>query len=162
MSFVLMSPSTVIALSVAPTASPSVARRTRAGTAASVSTKTRSVARSGAIMPAPLPSAATVIRLPPSTIRRSAVFGNASVVVMASAACGKPAGASAATAVRTPTRSRSRGTWAPIRPVAHGTTSAGAMPRRRAASAVASEAVRNPSAPVQALALPAWTRTAEA
>src|SRR5947199_8804995 len=161
-SFVLMSPSTVMALSVASTASPSVARSTRAGAAASVTTKTRSVARSGAIMPAPLPSAATVTRLPPSTSARRAVFGNASVVVMASAACGKPAGASAAAAARTPARSRCRGTWTPIRPVAHGTTSAGARPRSRAASAVASAAVRRPSAPVQALALPAWTRTAEA
>src|SRR5437667_153648 len=161
-SFVLMSPSTVMALSVASTASPSVARSTRAGAAASVTTKTRSVARSGAVMPAPLPSAATVTRLPPSTSARRAVFGNASVVVMASAACGKPAGASATAAARTPARSRCRGTWTPMRPVAHGTTSAGARPRSRAASAVASAAVRRPSAPVQALALPAWTRTAEA
>src|SRR2546429_222621 len=44
-----MSPSTVMALSVAPTASPSVARSARAGAAASVTTKTRSVAMSGAM-----------------------------------------------------------------------------------------------------------------
>src|SRR5947199_1537057 len=53
-------------------------------------------------------------------------------------------------------------TWTPIRPVAQGRTAAGATPRSRAASAVDSAAVRSPSAPVQALAFPAWTRTAAA
>src|SRR5947208_537715 len=161
-SFVLMSSSSVIALSVGWTASRSDARRTRAGTAASVTTNTRSVAMSGAIMPAPLPSAATVTRRPPRRNVSTAVFGKASVVVIASAACGKPPGASAAAAARTPARRRARGTWTPIRPVAHGRTAAGAPPRRRAPSAVDSAAVRGPSAPVQALAFPAWTRTAAA
>src|SRR5439155_1191922 len=103
-SFVLISSSTVIALSVGWTASRSDARRTRAGTAASVTTNTRSVAMSGAIMPAPLPSAATVTRRPPRRNVSTAVFGKASVVVIASAACGKPPGASAAAAARTPAK----------------------------------------------------------
>ena len=117
---------------------------------------------SGAIMPAPLPSAATVTWRPPRRKVSTAVFGKASVVVIASAACGKPPGASAAAAARTPARRRARGTWTPIRPVAQGRTAAGATPRSRAASAVDSAAVRSPSAPVQALAFPAWTRTAAA
>src|SRR5207237_578761 len=94
-SLVLVSPSTVIAFSVGATASRSVRRAAAAATRASVTTNTRSVAMSGAIMPPPLPSAATVTGRPPRRRRRTAVFGNASVVVIAWAAAGRPSGESA-------------------------------------------------------------------
>src|SRR5581483_7485234 len=68
----------------------------------------------------------------------------------------------AATAARTPPRSRSRGTWTPIRPVAHGSTRAASASTSSATSAVAASVVRRPSRPVHAFALPAWTSTARA
>src|SRR5256884_3160233 len=154
-----VSPSTVIALSVGATASRSVRRAAAAATRASVTTNTRSVAIWGAIMPPPLPSAATVTGRPPRRRRRTAVFGNASVVVIACPAAGRPSRESAATARRTPRSSRGRSTCTPIRPVAHGATSAGWHPSRRAARAVETSAVRSPSAPVHAFAFPACTRT---
>src|SRR4029453_223128 len=49
-----------------------------------------------------------------------------------------------------------------MRPVAQARTRSGATPSSAAATAVDSSTVRRPSAPVQALALPAWTSTAAA
>src|SRR5579862_2763259 len=160
-SFVLRSPSTVIVFSVASTAARNVRRATGTDTRASVTTNTRSVAMFGAIIPPPFPSAATVTTRPPIRTRRTAVFGNASVVVIACAASANPSGPSAATAAFVPRNSRARSTCTPIRPVAHGATSSTGRPRSRAASAVDTSAVRTPCCPVHALAFPAWTRTAD-
>src|SRR5579871_5124598 len=161
-SFVLMSPSTEMALNEPSTASASAACAARGAIAASVTTKTSSVAIAGAIMPAPLPKTATVTGRPPTRSRRTAVFGNASVVQIARAAAGSASGASAPTARRTPASSRARGTGTPMRPVAHSSTASGGTPSSRAASAVDASTARSPAAPVQALALPAWISTAAA
>src|SRR5262245_17292620 len=160
-SFVLVSPSTEIALSVPSTAVARLRRAAAADTLASVTTKTSRVAMCGAIMPAPFPKAATVTGRPPIRRRRTAVLGNASVVVIACAAAANPSALSAAAAARTPRSRRARGTWTPIRPVAHGATSVAGTPTRPAARAVAALAVCSPSRPVHALALPACTSTAD-
>ena len=159
---VLMSPSTLTALKLVATPSVSARLAARRSTAASVSTKTSSVAMSGAIMPAPFPMAATVITRPPTRSRRTAVFGKASVVMMARAASGNRAGPRAACAARTPCRSRGPGTGTPMRPVAQARTRAAGTPSSSAASPVDCSTMRSPSRPVQALALPAWTSTADA
>src|SRR5579884_2867817 len=161
-SLVLVSPSTEIALSDPATAARKAARAAGRAIAASVTAKTSSVAMAGAIMPAPLPRTATVTGRPPSVSRRTAVFGNASVVQIACAAAGSASGARAATARRTPASSGARGTGTPMRPVAQASTASGGTPSSRAASAVDTSTVRSPSGPVQALALPACTRTAAA
>src|SRR5579885_151084 len=161
-SLVLVSPSTEIALSDPATAARKAARAAGGAIAASVTAKTSSVAMAGAIMPAPLPRTATVTGRPPSMSRRTAVFGNASVVQIACAAAGSASGARAATARRTPASSGARGTGTPMRPVAQASTASGGTPSSRAASAVDTSTVRSPSGPVQALALPACTRTAAA
>jgi hypothetical protein len=161
-SFVLMSPSTEMPLNVPSTASRSAVCAAAAVRRASLTMHTMSVAMLGAIMPAPFPSAASVIFRRPSRMRRTAVFGKASVVMIASAASANAPALSAAAASRTPRRSRARGTCMPMRPVAHGSTHSAWTPASRAASAVDTVTVSRPWRPVQALALPAWTRTAAA
>src|SRR6185503_10456318 len=161
-SFVLVSPSTVAALSVVATAVRIAFRAKPAPSRASVMTKTRSVAMFGAIIPPPLPATASVTSRPPRRRRRTAVFGNASVVRIARAVSAKPRGESADRAASTPGRSTSCGTGTPIFPVAHARTAASGTPRARATRAVDTSTVRRPCGPVHAFALPAWTSTARA
>src|SRR5262245_12650530 len=157
-----MSPSTLTALKVVATPWASARRAARSSMSASVSTKTSSVARSGAIMPAPLPMAATVTVRPPVRTRVPAVFVNASVVMMARAASGNRSGPSARWAARTPSRSRGADIGTPMRPVAQASTRPAGTPSSSAASAVDASTTCSPWRPVHAFAFPACTRTAEA
>ena len=86
MSFVDVSPSTVIALNVSAQASLTARCRSAGSTAASVVRKPSIVAMFGSIMPEPL-AIPPIWKTPPGVDTRTAVsFGDGSVVMIASAA----------------------------------------------------------------------------
>ncbi len=159
-SFVLQSPSTLIALNDVATPSRTSVRKTGADTRASVRTCTRSVAMSGAIIPAPFAMPAMVTLVPPTRTVRVATFGNASVVIIACAARQNPPSSSDSIAAATPRRMGSAGSTTPILPVEHGSTASTAMPSAAATCAHAAFATRMPAVPVHALALPLFVTIA--
>src|SRR2546425_12367111 len=101
-----------------------------------------------------------VTSAPPSSTCAAAVFGNASVVTMASAASAPPCGPSARITSGIPLRTAPIGSGTPITPVLATSTNSSAMPSCRAASAAISRTSLSPCVPVQALAFPLLTRIA--
>ncbi len=153
MSLVLVSPSIVSALKVAPTA-PRSARRSSAGsTARSVTRYASIVAIRGMIMPAPFAKPASA----PPRPRRNTSLGSLSVVRIARAAASKPRGESARTARGMPSRIRSIGRSWPITPVEATWISRGRAPISPASNAAISRASRSPRAPLATFEMPLFT-----
>ena len=133
-SFVLHSPSTVMALKESLTAAVRAFWRRSGATTASVVTKASIVAMSGAIIPAPL---AIPPSRQPSACDTAAVLRRVSVVRMASAAAAS-SGPRAPAASAMPLDTRSMARKLPILPVEHTSASAGSTPVAVAASAAVS------------------------
>ena len=153
-SLVLIWPSTVIRSKEASTA----ARRAASGssTTASVCTKQSIVAKPGIIIPAPFACAERVT--PPA--RTVQLFGQRSVVRIASEKAIPPDSERPAAASPIPSSTASIGSGTPITPVSATATRSGARPRRAPASPHIAQASARPCSPVSALALPALTTAA--
>ena len=151
-SFVLVSPSTEIALNVVSAVCETMRRRSPASTAASVVTNARSVAMFGWIIPAPF--ATPPMRTVPAgrCTSRSVTLGRVSVVMIARDASSQPLSVSAI--VGRTAAMRSTGSLNPITPVLATATSYGEHPRTAAAASAIAIASRSPCSPVQAFALP--------
>ncbi len=157
-SFVLMSPSTVMRLNEFETTIFKILRKTVCGTSASVVITQSMVAMLGSIMPAPL-------AMPPTRNAPFGVsteieisFGKVSLVMIAPAAGRLPIRESEMALM--PFARRSAGSGTPMRPVEQTRTCFGSSSKRAAVAAAVSFAAANPSAPVQALALPLLRTTA--
>jgi len=133
MSFVDMSPSTVMVLNVSSTASVSAACNTAGATVASVVMKQSIVAICGWIIPEPLAIAANFTALPPMSISRNAAFVRRSVVRIASAD-GMASSPSDATSAGIAAAIRSAGSGAPMAPVEAVSTAPPSMPSAWAAA----------------------------
>ena len=154
MSFVDMSPSTVIALKDWSTAFRSAARRPGAVTAQSVVRNANIVASAGLIIPDPLAMPPTRIRRP--SIRHSTAVSLIvrSVVRIASLAARDPWRLSAAAASGMPLKIRRMGRGRPITPVEATRTSPGFISSAQAVAVAMDAASARPCGPVQALAFP--------
>jgi hypothetical protein len=109
------------------------------------------------IIPAPLAHPATLI----VPVVRADTLGTVSVVMIAPARRGSPSGLASATSAGSARTTLSAGNRAPITPVEATRISSGRVPSSRASAAVVERATASPSG-VQALAQPAFTRTARA
>ena len=117
MSEVEVSPSTVTALNVSPTAADSARCSAGAEIGASVKRKANIVAMSGAIMPAPLAMPATVTVSPPMRAVADRALGNVSVVMIARAASRSWPGLAWATSSPTARSNFDGSSGSPITPV---------------------------------------------
>ena len=162
MSFVDVSPSTVMRFRLSPTASRNARASKLGSTAASVVKNASIVAMLGAIIPAPLAMAPIVSVSPPSEKRTRASLGRVSVVRMARAASAPASRPRRVAARAMPARTLSMGRRVPMTPVEATTTSVGAQPIAFAVTAAISRASAIPGAPVAALAQPALITTARA
>ena len=152
-SFVLMSPSTVMRLKERSTASFVAATISALETAASVVTKHSIVAMCGLIMPAPFAMAPMRTRTSPIFTCTAISFGRVSLVMMARAAASpSQPNEVASSGMRGSIRSIGRGT--PMIPVEQTCTSRCLSPSALAVAAVMARALRRPSGPVHAFALP--------
>ena len=155
-----VSPSTVIRLKLWGRAWRKSVFRTRGVAAASVKINTRSVAISGWIMPEPLAMPARVNSWPSIMPLTREALGRVSVVMMARAASPNPSGFSPATNGGRAWIMRSPGSGAPMTPVDDGSTRRSGILSNLAAARQVARAASNPRGPLQALALPAFTRMA--
>ena len=156
-SLVEVSPSTVMRLKLASTASPTIERNARGSTAASVAMNASIVAMSGRIIPEPLAIPVTVTVRPPRSRVRDAPLGTVSVVAMAAAASSQPSPLSRPAAAGTARSKRSTGSGSPMTPVENGSTLSAGAPVAPATSAQHRRASSIPRAPVPAFAFPALT-----
>ena len=157
-SFVLVSPSTEIALNVRSAALSSVARSVAASTRASVVTNARSVAMCGWIIPAPFatPPRRTGPRARPTS--RCASLGFVSVVMIARAIASPASVESFIPATALAIRSTGNGT--PMTPVLATATSYGDARTSAAAALAIATASSSPCSPVHAFAFPLLTTIA--
>ena len=155
-----VSPSTVIRLKLWGRAWRRSVFRTWGVAAASVKINTRSVAISGWIIPEPLAMPARVNSLPSILPLTREALGRVSVVMMARAASPNPSGFSPATKSGRAWIMRSPGRGAPMTPVDDGSTRRSGIFSNLAAARLVDRAASNPRGPLQALALPAFTRMA--
>ena len=116
-SFVLMQPSTVIALKLLSAASFNALFIAWSSMSASVRMKASKVAMLGSIMPAPFAIPQTQISVPPTGPSRNCILGYWSVVMMARAASGIPSGESPLTRRLTLPATLSMGSFRPMTPV---------------------------------------------
>src|SRR5438445_426679 len=160
-SFVLVSPSTEMALKLrSPTRRGSGWSVAGSATASVVSTAS-SVAMSGWIMPAPLAIPPTVT-IPPGVSNRTAqCFGRVSVVMMARAAAVPPAAVRWAAAARSPSAIGATGSGTPMTPVERTSAVRGGSPAACSAACAIARAAASPSGPVHALATRAFIAMAE-
>ena len=147
-------PSTVMQLKVLSTATRSACSVCRESSGASVVTTAIIVPRSGRIMPAPFAIPPTRMFPIEVAISRSACFGAASVVVIATAASAPPPSCRPAKARSMPCSTISIGSCTPITPVEATSTCSVSQPSPAATSTVMRSASRRPGSPVAALALP--------
>ena len=153
-SLVDVSPSTVILLNDLSTAFFKADCNVFLSTAASVTINASIVAIFGHIIPAPLAMPKAVISLPPILHFSNAIFGNASVVIIALTASFQPFDERDETSFGMPFFSLSIGSLCPITPVDETIAKHFFIPRASSTAAAMLFASSMPFLPVQALALP--------
>src|SRR5256885_188092 len=159
-SFVLVSPSTEMALKLRSATRRSSGWRAAGSPAASVVSTASSVAMSGWIMPAPLAIPPTVI-MPAGVSKRTAqCLGRVSVVMMARAASGPASAVRCAAAAWRPVVICSSGSGTPITPVERTSAVRAGRPAACSAAWAIARAAARPGAPVQAFATRAFMATA--
>src|SRR3989441_262842 len=161
-SFVEVSPSTVMRLKETSTAARSIFASNLGGSVTSVVMKQSMVAMRGWIIPAPLVTPARWTAFPSISDRSTQDFGNVSVVMIARGTGGGLWAESFSLGAGSWLKRSSDLRGTPM-PPAEATRTCWAGPRSSFAAARAvSSAVRRPTRPVQALALPELTTTARA
>src|SRR5207249_4902468 len=159
-SFVLVSPSTEMALKLRSATRRNSGCSPAGSPTASVVSTASSVAMSGWIMPAPLAMPPTVT-IPAGVSKRTAqCLGRVSVVMMARAASGPPSGVRRPAAARKPSATCSSGSGTPITPVDSTSAVRGGRPAACSAACAIARAAASPGAPVQAFATRAFIATA--
>src|SRR6266568_4315769 len=159
-SFVLVSPSTEMALKLRSATRRNSGCSPAGSPTASVVSTASNVAMSGWIIPAPFAMPPTVT-IPAGVSKRTAqCLGRVSVVIMARAASGPPSGVRRPAAARRPSATCSRGSGTPITPVDSTSAVRGGRPAACSAACAIARAAASPGAPVQAFATRAFIATA--